>query len=152
MRIILLLFSAYSAGKMHLFLRIATKKVSAIESIGESSIKNILSCWKKVVLVQIKKCKNMETTVERTRNNNSSIMHYWGLVKNLDDKLKLELVSMLISSMRLSSVADEEEREKGFRSLSGCWANDHGDDDIEAIIRKDRENRRGNRIIPSFDE
>lgn len=93
----------------------------------------------------------METTVERTYNNNSSIMHYWGLVKNLDDKLKLELVSMLISSMRLSSVADEEEREKGFRSLSGCWANDHGDDDIEAIIRKDRENRRGNRVIPSFD-
>ena len=70
----------------------------------------------------------METTAERTRNNNSSIMHYWGLVKNLDDK------------------------EKGFRSLSGCWANDHGDDDIEAIIRKDRENRRGNRVIPSFDE
>ncbi len=148
----MLLFSAYFAEKIRLFLRIATKKVCAIESIGESSIKNILSCWKKVVLLQIKNCKKMETTVERTYNNNSSIMHYWGLVKNLDDKLKLELVSMLISSMRLSSVADEEEREKGFRSLSGCWANDHGDDDIEAIIRKDRENRRGNRIIPSFDE
>ncbi len=96
-------------------------------------------------------CLIMETTAERTHNNISSIMHYWGLVKNLDDKLKLELVAMLISSMRLSSVADEEEREKGFRSLSGCWANVHGDDDIEAIIRKDRENRRGNRIIPSFD-
>ena len=137
---------------MQLFLRIATKKVCIIESIGKSYIKNILSCWKKVVLLQIENCMQMETTAERTRNNNSSIMHYWGLVKNLDDKLKLELVSMLISSMRLSSVADEEEREKGFRSLSGCWANDHGDDDIEAIIRKDRENRRGNRIIPSFDE
>ena len=137
---------------MQLFLRITTKKVCAIESIGESSIKNILSYWKKVVLLQIKNCKKMETTAERTYNNNSSIMHYWGLVKNLDDKLKLELVSMLISSMRLSSVDGEEEREKGFRSLSGCWANDHGDDDIEAIIRKDRENRRGNRIIPSFDE
>ena len=137
---------------MQLFLRIATKNVCAIKSVGGFSIKNILSCWKKVVLLQIKNCKKMETTAERTRNNNSSIMHYWGLVKNLDDKLKLELVSMLISSMRLSSVADEEEREKGFRSLSGCWANDHGDDDIEAIIRKDRENRRGNRIIPSFDE
>ena len=66
-------------------------------------------------------------------------MHYWGLVKNLDDKLKLELVSMLISSMRQSSVADEEEREKGVRSLSGCWASDHDNDDIEAIIRNDRE-------------
>ena len=75
----------------------------------------------------------METTAESTRNNISSIMHYWELVKNLDDKLKLELVSMLISSMRLSSVADEEEREKGFRSLSGY-----------------HESRRGNRVIPSF--
>ena len=92
----------------------------------------------------------METTAESTRNNISSIMHYWELVKNLDDKLKLELVSMLISSMRLSSVADEEEREKGFRSLSGWWANDHGDDDIEAIIRNNHESRRGNRVIPSF--
>ncbi len=104
---------------MQLFLRIATNIVGAIESIGESSIKNILPDWKKVVLLQIENCLIMETTAESTRNNISSIMHYWELVKNLDDKLKLELVSMLISSMRLSSAADEEEREKGFRSLSG---------------------------------
>ena len=59
----------------------------------------------------------METTAERTRNNNFSIMHYWGLVKNLDDKLKLELVSMLISSMRLSSVDGEEDRERDEKVL-----------------------------------
>ena len=45
-----------------------------------------------------------------------------------------------------------EEREHGFRSLAGCWAEDHGDDDMESIIRKGREGRRGSRIIPSFDE
>ena len=59
---------------MQLFLRIATKKVCAIESIGESSIKNILSCWKKVVLLQIKNCKKMETTVERTYNNYHALL------------------------------------------------------------------------------
>lgn len=79
-------------------------------------------------------------------------MHYWGLVKNMDDKLKLELVSMLISSLRLRPATNEEEREHGFRSLAGCWAEDHGDDDMESIIRKGREGRRGSRIIPSFDE
>ena len=38
---------------MQLFLRIETKIVCAIESDEESSKKNILSCWKKVVLLQI---------------------------------------------------------------------------------------------------
>ena len=38
---------------------------------------------------------------------------------------------------------DEDERERGFRNLAGCWANDEGDDDMEAIIREGREGRRG---------
>ena len=94
----------------------------------------------------------MEAAATRTHTDTSTVMHYWGLVKNMDDKLKLELVSMLISSLRLRPATDEEEREHGFRSLAGCWAEDHGDDDIESIIRKGREGRRGSRIIPSFDE
>ncbi len=83
------------------------------------------------------------------------ITHYWGLVKDMDNSQKLELVTMLIDSVRLYPVADDEdedERERGFRSLAGCWANDEGDDDMEAIIREGREGRRGSRIIPSFDE
>lgn len=47
---------------------------------------------------------------------------------------------------------DEQDRERGFRSLAGCWANDSGDDDMEAIIRNGRENRHGSRQISSFDE
>ena len=94
----------------------------------------------------------MEATATRTHTDVSPVMRYWGLVKDMDDKLKLELVSMLISSMRLGTATNEEEREHGFRSLAGCWAEDHGDDDMEAIIRKGREGRRGSRIIPSFDE
>lgn len=71
----------------------------------------------------------------------------------MDDSQKLELVTMLIDSVRLRpTVTDEDERERGFRSLAGCWVNDEGDDDMEAIIREGREGRRGSRIIPSFDE
>lgn len=83
------------------------------------------------------------------------ITHYWGLVKDMDNSQKLELVTMLIDSVRLYPAAyddDEDERELGFRSLAGCWANDEGDDDMETIIREGREGRRGSRIIPSFDE
>lgn len=59
---------------------------------------------------------------------------------------------MLIESMRLRPMTDDEDRERGFRNLAGCWGKDKGDDDMEAIIREGREGRRGNRIIPSFDE
>ena len=81
------------------------------------------------------------------------ITHYWGMVKDMNDDQKLELVTMLIDSVRLNSVpTDEDERERGFRNLAGCWADDHGDDDMETIIRRGREGRHCNRSIPSFDE
>ena len=93
----------------------------------------------------------METAARRRTAR--LITHYWGMVKDMDDKQKLELVTMLIDSVRLgTSTDDEEERERGFRSLAGCWADDHDGDDMEAIIRKGREGRHGNRTIPSFDE
>ena len=94
----------------------------------------------------------MDTTAVRTSSTISPIMLYWSMVKNMDDKLKLELVAMLIESMRLRPMTDDEDRERGFRNLAGCWAKDNGDDDMEAIIREGREGRRGNRISPSFDE
>ena len=102
--------------------------------------------------MQIKTITEMDATTIRTSNSIKPIMHYWGMVKDMDDKQKLELISMLISSMRLHPSINEDEKEKGFRSLAGCWVNDNGDDDIEAIISKGREGRRGSRIIPSFDE
>lgn len=95
----------------------------------------------------------MEATATRRQHATHPISHYWGLVKDMDNSQKLELVTMLIDSVRLYPVADDEdERERGFRSLAGCWANDEGDDDMEAIIREGREGGRGSRIIPSFDE
>ena len=91
--------------------------------------------------------------MRRTQHTTHPITHYWRLVKDMDNSQKLELVTMLIDSVRLYSAADDEdERERGFRSLAGCWANDEGDDDMETIIREGREGRREGRIIPSFDE
>ena len=71
------------------------------------------------------------------------ISHYWGMVKDMDDNQKLELVTMLIDSVRFHSPMSEEdtkERERGFRALAGCWADDVGDDDMETIIREGRAN------------
>ena len=79
----------------------------------------------------------MATTTARRQHTTHPITHYWGLVKDMDNSQKLELVTMLIDSVRLyPATTDEDVRERGFRSLAGCWANDQGDDDMEAIIRE----------------
>ena len=94
----------------------------------------------------------MNTTAAGT-STMPPIMHYWGIVKDMDNSLKLELIAMLINSVRMNPMpSDEEERERGFRSLAGCWINDQDDDDMEAIIREGRESRMGSRIVPSFDD
>lgn len=41
----------------------------------------------------------MDTTATRTPAENP-VMHYWGMVKNLDNNVKLELVEMLIESLK----------------------------------------------------
>ncbi len=66
-----------------------------------------------------------------------SISHYWGMLKGLDDGQKLELVSLILCSVKSGTgIASEQEKENGFRSLAGCWQNDSDDDDMEAIIRR----------------
>ena len=93
----------------------------------------------------------METITHRTSN---PLMHYWGMIKDIDDSMKLKLVAMLIKSVRLypSAPVDEEEKERGFRNLAGCWANDRDDDDIEAIIRQGRTAKPVNREVLAFDD
>ena len=93
----------------------------------------------------------MNTTAAGT-STMPPIMHYWGMVKDMDNSLKLELIAMLINSVRMNPMPSDEERERGFRSLAGCWINDQDDDDMEAIIREGRESRMGSRIVPSFDD
>jgi len=93
----------------------------------------------------------MEATIHKTSN---PVMLYWGMVKDIDDSMKLELVTMLINSVRLhpSTSVDEEEKERGFRNLAGCWANDRDNDDIEAIIRQGRTTKPANREVLAFDD
>jgi hypothetical protein len=42
----------------------------------------------------------MEATTTRRRHATHPISHYWGLVKDMDDSQKLELVTMLIDSVK----------------------------------------------------
>ena len=42
----------------------------------------------------------MEATTTRRRRVTHPISHYWGLVKDMDDSQKLELVTMLVSSVK----------------------------------------------------
>ena len=93
----------------------------------------------------------MEATLRKRTTH--PISHYWGMLKGLDDGQKLELVSLILCSVKSGTrIASEQEKENGFRSLAGCWQNDSGDDDMEDIIRRGRESRRGNRFVPAFDE
>lgn len=99
--------------------------------------------------LQMDKIMNTPTAII---NDIPPVMRYWGLVKNMDNELKLELLAMIVESMREHPTSvDEKELERGFRSLAGCWANDQGNDDMESIIREGREGRQGSRVIPSFD-
>ncbi len=84
-----------------------------------------------------------------------SIAPLWPSLKTLSENAKLELVSLLINSIRgvqsSSKDATEEELDKNFRSLAGCWANDKDDDDIETIIKQNRNGRIVNRNVANFD-
>ena len=47
----------------------------------------------------------MEAKTTKRRRTSHSISHYWGLVKDMDDSQKLELVTMLIDSIKPVSTA-----------------------------------------------
>ena len=82
----------------------------------------------------------METTVRRIQHTAHPITHYWGLVKDMDDSQKLELVSMLVSSVKLAKVEpkeDEAEPDKKHTAddFAGAWAT-MDDDMLDAALAK----------------
>ena len=83
------------------------------------------------------------------------IASFWPTLSELSVSAKLELAVLLLDSVRepktLDSIDLDDEHEKNFRSLAGCWANDSGDDDVEEILKKSRGNKKGSRTIQSFD-
>lgn len=74
---------------------------------------------------------------------------YWGMLRGLSKPLKLELVVLLSESMEEREEAptppnpplSEEEKDRLFEKLAGCWADDPEDAArMEAAIKECREN------------
>ena len=73
-------------------------------------------------------------------------LKYWGMLKNLSDNVKMELIAMLSNAVVYKEKAEEpelteEEKEKEVWSLCGCWADDPEDAArMEAAIKDGRKN------------
>ncbi len=74
------------------------------------------------------------------------ISKYWGMLKNLDDSAKLELIALLSNSVVYKKTSDlietnKDKRKKNLMSLAGCWSDEPDDaDQIERAIKSVREN------------
>jgi hypothetical protein len=80
----------------------------------------------------------MEATVRRRQHTTHPITHYWGLVKDMDNSQKLELVTMLIDSVRLYPVVDDEDepaKKHTTDNFAGAWAT-MDDDMLDAALAK----------------
>ena len=81
-----------------------------------------------------------------TLNTPSPIsLKYWDMLKSLSDTVKMELVAMLSNSVVYKEKAEEpelteEEKEKEFWSLCGCWKDDPDAAIMEAAIKDGRKN------------
>ena len=71
-------------------------------------------------------------------NVGSPIMRYWGMVKNLDNSLKLELISMLVDSMKFTTPAPI--KKLNACDYAGIWSDeDYMDaDELTKAIRDSR--------------
>ena len=73
-------------------------------------------------------------------------LQYWNMLKNLSDNVKMELAAMLTTSLAYrDELAEpeltEEEKDREFWSLCGCWKDAPGDAArMEAAIKEGRKN------------
>ena len=73
-------------------------------------------------------------------------LQYWNMLKGLSSTVKMELAAMLTSSLAFNeefaeSEMTEEEKDREFWSLCGCWADDPEDAArMEAAIKDGRNN------------
>lgn len=73
-------------------------------------------------------------------------LKYWDMLKNLSDSVKMELVALLSSSIvnkgkEKEPELTEEEKDREFWSLCGCWKDDPEDAArMEAAIKDGRKN------------
>ena len=57
----------------------------------------------------------MATTTTRRQHASYPISHYWGLVKDMDDSQKLQLITMLAQSVKPAEDKKQESEEYSFK-------------------------------------
>lgn len=77
-------------------------------------------------------------TATNSNNAGSSIMRYWGMVKYLDNSVKLELISMLVDSMKFSESAPT--KKLNACDYAGIW-NDEEYMDADELAKAIRDSR-----------
>ena len=66
----------------------------------------------------------MDATATRTHNTFPHIMHYWGLVKDLDDTMKKELAMMLINSLNIIVAKPKKAKKLNADDYAGIWSDE----------------------------
>lgn len=75
----------------------------------------------------------MEATATRTHADISPIMHYWGLVKDLDDTMKKELAMMLINSLNTMVAKPKKAKKLNADDYAGIWSDEEYIDADELV-------------------
>ena len=85
----------------------------------------------------------MDAPATRTHNTLPRIMHYWGLVKDIDDSLKKELAKMLIDSLTTIVTPSQKEKQPDVDDFAGTWAS-MDDEMLNAALAKFHKDWGGN--------
>lgn len=70
--------------------------------------------------------------------NKSEALMYWNMLKNLGKDVKVELISMLASSLAKPDSRNVESKKKWASEFAGAWKDDRDADDIVSDIRNSR--------------
>lgn len=70
--------------------------------------------------------------------NKSEALMYWNMLKNLGKDVKVELISMLASSLAKSDNVCRVTKDKWASKFDGAWKDDRDADDIVSDIRNSR--------------
>lgn len=77
----------------------------------------------------------MEATTKRQLRTHP-ITHYWGLVKDMDDSQKMQLVTMLVNSVKPAKATGRPKSKLDARDYAGIWNDDEymdADELVDAI-------------------
>lgn len=92
----------------------------------------------------------METTVRRRRSRHP-IAHYWGMVKDMEDSQKLELVTMLIDSVKPAVTSNDEKEDAKLNAALAKFHKDWGGDGSAMEIADElRGSRMDSRIVETW--